>query len=260
MARIKYAARLLSDWVARALPIIVWRIVEKLSLRAQGKGWGTDTLNDEVNTIRQLVNRIDLKKIVCADVGANVGLWALRFNKEFPQAKIICFEPNQEAFNRLAELTSERDEFICIKAAVSAEPGEAFIYFDAPTSGHASLKKRKLDHFGIEMKFQEKVNVTSLDFWVAENKLSPNIIKLDIEGYELAALQGASRTLESVRIIQFEFGGANIDTRTYFQDFWYFLSDLGFQLYRLGPKGITRIDKYRETDETFVTTNFFAVR
>jgi hypothetical protein len=49
------------------------------------------------------------------------------------------------------------------------------------------------------------------------------MVKMDIEGHELTALKGFGAALDVARVLQFEFGGCNIDSRTYFQDFWYFL-------------------------------------
>ena len=83
---------------------------------------------------------------------------------------------------------------------------------------------------------------------------------MDVEGHELDVLKGATKALQDISIIQFEFGGSNIDTRTYFQDFWYFFSDLGFDLYRLGPRKPLRITNYSEHDETFRPTNYIAVK
>lgn len=63
-----------------------------------------------------------------------------------------------------------------------------------------------------------------------------------------------------MRVLQFEFGGCNIDTRTYFKDFWQLASMEGFIIYRMAPVGLVCIDRYRESDEFFSTTNFLAVR
>jgi hypothetical protein len=60
-------------------------------------------------------------------------------------------------------------------------------------------------------------------------------------------------------VVQFEFGGCNIDTRTYFKDFWSFFSERGFELHRVSPFGAVKIVGYREADECFTTTNYIAV-
>jgi hypothetical protein len=92
---------------------------------------------------------------------------------------------------------------------------------------------------------------------LAERQL--DIVKIDVEGHELAVLRGFGRALAATRVVQFEFGGCNIDTRTYFRDFWYFFTDEGFDLYRITPIGAERIHRYRESEEAFTVTNFIAV-
>ena len=53
-----------------------------------------------------------------------------------------------------------------------------------------------------------------------------DIMKLDVEGHELDVLEGSRKTINSIKLIQFEFGGCNIDSKTFFQDFYYFLKTL----------------------------------
>jgi hypothetical protein len=56
------------------------------------------------------------------------------------------------------------------------------------------------------------------------------------------------------------FGGCNIDTRTFFQDFWYFFMEQNFRIWRITPSGIFQVKSYSEYDESFVTTNYIAAR
>ena len=81
------------------------------------------------------------------------------------------------------------------------------------------------------------------------------------KGYELDVLQGANRMLSENRIemITFEFGGGNIDTRTFFQDFYYSLTEHGMQISRITAGGHARkLSSYQEIYEQFRTTNFLA--
>jgi len=61
-------------------------------------------------------------------------------------------------------------------------------------------------------------------------------------------------------VIQFEFGGCNIDTRIFFQDFWYFFKNNNFEIYRITPFGAAHKECYREFEECFLTTNYLARR
>ena len=84
-----------------------------------------------------------------------------------------------------------------------------------------------------------------------------HFLKLDIEGNEYNALLGAEKMLKAKKIdfIQFEFGGCNIDSRTYFQDFWYLLKD-DYNFYRILKNGLHPIKNYSESLEIFITINF----
>ena len=98
------------------------------------------------------------------------------------------------------------------------------------------------------------------DYWEKElHSRSPDIVKIDVEGHELTVLNGFGGALAATRVLQFEFGGCNIDTRTYFQDFWYFFNDNNFDLFRITPFGAEKLSHYREIDEFFSTTNYIAV-
>jgi hypothetical protein len=81
-----------------------------------------------------------------------------------------------------------------------------------------------------------------------------------VEGHEYDLLLGATEALKNIMIIQFEFGGSNIDTRTFFQDFWYFFQNLGFDVYRITPSKPLLVETYSECDESFRATNYIAVR
>ena len=60
-----------------------------------------------------------------------------------------------------------------------------------------------------------------------------------------------------IKAIQFEFGGTNIDSRTYFQDFYYLLKEK-YNIYRILQDGLYEIKQYSELQEIFTTINYFA--
>ena len=81
-----------------------------------------------------------------------------------------------------------------------------------------------------------------------------DFLKMDIEGHELFALRGAIQSLSARRIkaLSFEFGSGNINSRTFFRDFWDLLIPLGFELRRICPGGGTVVVKsYYENLEVF---------
>jgi FkbM family methyltransferase len=147
------------------------------------------------------------------------------------------------------------------EVALSNETGEGTLWTNKPGSGLASLTRRKLEHFGLSMDQSHAVRTSRLDELASACSLDRvDWIKIDVEGHELAVLDGASTSLALVSLVQFEFGGCNIDTRTFFRDYWYLFTDLGFRLYRLTPWRPVPIQHYDEILEHFRTTNYVAVR
>jgi hypothetical protein len=61
-----------------------------------------------------------------------------------------------------------------------------------------------------------------------------------------------------IKAIQFEFGGCNIDSRTYFKDFWNMLHEK-YYIYRILKNGLHEMPKYSEFLEIFHYSNFLAV-
>lgn len=257
---IKALARSTVARVLMALPVRVLRHIEWASGVALGKGWGSGTVSQEVQAALSLLPPAARRSPVVLDVGANVGAWTAAILAVEPDATVYSFEPSPAAFLQLSTRFAGDNRVHQINAAVGDEVGTARLWADAPGSGLGSLSKRRLDHFGVDFSHSDEVPVLTLDSWHPGSPVQPVILKMDVEGHELAVLRGARETLKSVKVVQFEFGGCNVDSRTYFQDFFYFFQEAGFCLYRLGPKGLDRVERYSELDEVFTTTNYFAQR
>jgi FkbM family methyltransferase len=233
-----------------------------------GIGGGSDVDDSgERAFIGSLPQPLDGESLCVFDVGANAGQF-LRVTLavlEGRQVQLHCFEPGADAYRRLVSLGGQKTNVTLNNLALADHVGEMTLHYNQPGSGLASLSKRRLDHFGIEFEGAETVRVQTLDNYCQEKNVNHiHLLKTDVEGHELSVFRGADRMLRERRIdrILFEFGGGNIDSRTYFQDFYYFLHRHGFtQLFRLTPSGyLSPISKYREIDEQFRTTNFVAVR
>jgi FkbM family methyltransferase len=174
------------------------------------------------------------------------------------------FEPSFELVSNYSFNNELPINIYINQLALSSSSGSGRLHKAPGLSGLNSLTKRRLDHFDIDMSESEEVNIQTLDLYTLERKIKEiDFLKIDVEGHELDVLKGAEKLLSngSIKCIQFEFGGCNIDTRTYFQDFWYLLAELfNYTIYRITPLGLIKVDRYRELDEIFLTTNYLAVK
>lgn len=122
------------------------------------------------------------------DVGANIGLHTYFVSKHFPSTRIFCFEPLPDNLAYLNETISRNNiRNITVEgSAVSAKAGESF--FDVSNSnfkGKLSSEKTAL-----------RVSMITLDDFVRENKVYPDLIKIDVEGAEEDVLLGAAAMIK----------------------------------------------------------------
>lgn len=226
-----------------------------------GRGWGSHTISQEVNQLKESCTFILNDDVnLCVDVGANKGDYTSELMRAFPNSEIHLFEPSSTNIDFLHTRFDKLDRVKINGLGLSDRDRDTLLYSESPGSGLSSLTKRNLDHFNIRFDHSEKCRVIKFQsYWKSElQEKRVDFAKLDVEGHELDVLIGFGKALQFTKLIQFEFGGCNIDTRTYFRDFWSFFSDQKFKVYRMTPFGLSLISRYQESDENFSTTNFLA--
>jgi FkbM family methyltransferase len=235
----------------------------QVALKGMNIGAGSFTFESgEPEVIQYVKSKINSPEgIVIFDVGANVGSYASLLERKFGKGAIIhSFEPSAATFAKLTANVGTHDNIILHNFGLGDKEARTTLYTDSDESGLASLYKRRLDHFNIFMNKTEAVSIRALDsFCESENIKHIHFLKLDVEGNEIKVLHGAQRMLkaDAIDFIQFEFGGCNIDSRTYFQDFYYLLGEK-YKLYRIVKDGLYAIEQYKEMYECFVATNYLA--
>ncbi|MGZ3905083.1 MAG: FkbM family methyltransferase [Bacteroidia bacterium] len=222
---------------------------------------GTPETSGEINVMRQV--KTHFKNAVVFDCGSNKGQYAGICLKEIgPDITIHCFEPAKNTFTQLQNNLGNKSNIKLNKAGVGEKTTKMKLYSDSDTSIHAALFQHDLSHHNLNMKEQEEVDIITLDNYCRENSVSKiNLLKLDIEGYEYFALLGAKEILSNntVDLVQFEMGKTNIESRTYFKDFFNLLNK-DYKFYRVMTWGLKEMpEEYMELNELFYCCNYVAV-
>jgi FkbM family methyltransferase len=273
MATIKQTLMSLFGAISTPIARTCWgqSTLERIVVRAQylqGIGAGGDVFSSgEAAVFRRLKEIAELKRTLCVfDVGANKGQFltlahACLSDRQFT---IHAFEPSRKTYEQLSDNTRKYKDVMLNNYGLGREPGELDLFSDAAGSGLASLTKRKLDHFGLHMEMSEKVRISTIDAYCNVHEIDHiDLLKIDVEGHELDVLHGGKQMFSksAIDVVTFEFGGCNIDTRTFFRDFFYFFQDQQMRIARITPAGyLCEIESYREIFEQFGTTNFLCYR
>jgi FkbM family methyltransferase len=166
----------------------------KAALRTLGvHAASTDRLGLDVDLdVARLTADQPLQTIV--DVGGNVGQTALRFAAAFPAATVFTFEPVPATFARLVEATRHIDRIRPFNTGMGDAPGVQTMHL-ADSSGSNSLVHTGTTSGTIE------IAIDAIDAWADRNGVDTiDLLKIDVEGYELQVLKGAERRLGDGRI------------------------------------------------------------
>ena len=144
---------------------------------------------NETNFVKDSVNKGD----IVIDIGANIGYYTLMFAKLVGDTgKIYSFEPDPRNFFILEKniQINGYNNIILEKKAVSNKLGKATLYVNENSAGSSMHKPNNVVD-------QIYVDLITLDNYFEVNAITPDFIKIDIEGYELNALKGMESILQS---------------------------------------------------------------
>jgi FkbM family methyltransferase len=194
------------------------------------------------------------------DVGANIGEWSSYCLGVEPTLKMHLFEPSKITFNKL-NIKKWPPNIHLNNFGLGERNEKLGLNIAGDGSGMNSLHIRQ-GVKGFKIKSTENVDICTLDGYCDEKSiLHIHLLKVDVEGHELAVFKGAQKMLREKRIscIQFEYGGCNLDARIYLLDIWNYLSPLGYEFYKLYQQGPRKISKYDQSMENFKYSNWLAV-
>jgi FkbM family methyltransferase len=131
---------------------------------------------------RQLLRKILFRGAVVVDVGANIGIYSQFLSRCVgPTGLVHSFEPSPDNFRRLSAATHDLSNIRLTQAVVGGRSGECKLYVSDKADGD-SRQAIPTEMVALDDYFKPGQRV--------------DLIKMDIQGYELHALRGAQRVLQ----------------------------------------------------------------
>ena len=212
--------------------------------------------NGELLLLQSLKPNSSLPFIVF-DIGSNHGeytdkvLMTVKGNLE-----LFLFEPNTLLFNKLVEKYSLQNIHLS-STAISDIIGESKFYLNEDSDQLSSLIKDKNSRIHSSI----LVKTDTLDNFVEQHNLKKiDLVKIDVEGYELQVLKGGSEILKMglIDIIQFEYSSQWAIAGSTLAFTIDFLNQYDYQVYRLTPHGLVPVN-YSQWGEYFQYSNYVAI-
>jgi len=139
---------------------------------------------------RELLKRVLFPGSIVVDAGANIGIYSEFLSRCVgPTGVVHSFEPSPDNFKRLRAATRKLSNVRLNQLAVSDKTGESLLYI----SKELNVDHRTYPKEG-ETRRTLSIRSTRLDDYFKTGE-RVDLIKMDLQGFELHALQGVDRVL-----------------------------------------------------------------
>lgn len=156
------------------------------------KNWGS-----EEGSIFPLMMKICKKKKCIIDIGAHIGLTTLPLNSVISKnSTIFSFEPS-DVNNKYLSLHLKKNNIKNVKVIdkLVGEKNSSNVSFYESTKPTGMNSIIKIKHKTLIRKKKQ----VSLDNFIKEKKIKPDLIKIDTEGSEIFILEGAKNSLKKYK-------------------------------------------------------------
>jgi FkbM family methyltransferase len=191
------------------------------------------------------------------DIGAHTGGTVQRIHDECAN-RIVAFEPTESSRLEIERTFAQSPRVSVEPVALADVCGTASLHLNANTQTNSLLENAKgnLDSFPDDVRHlsQTEVDTLTLDAWRARHPVTaPLFLKIDVQGSELAVLQGALESLEQAIAVYAECPLAPMYENQ--GDFWQIhemLLSRGFVLSQIYPCLKDRTGRACQTDALWI--------
>ena len=134
------------------------------------------------------------------DIGANRGQFSLAVRRWAPEAEVVAFEPLDRPASVFCKVFKDDSSVILHKTAIGPETGEATIHVSDADDSSSLLPISKAQ----QRLFPGTGEISTVtipvgrlaDFVAPKEIVHPALLKIDVQGYELAVLEGCQDLIE----------------------------------------------------------------
>jgi FkbM family methyltransferase len=207
---------------------------------------------------RRLLRKILLPGAVIVDAGANIGIYSQFLSRCVgPTGLVHSFEPSPDNFKRLSAATRDLSNVRLTQAVVGERSGECKLYI----SDKLNVDHRAYKADGESRRAVSTPMVALDDYFKPGQRV--DLIKMDIQGYELQALRGAQRVLQENPGINLllEFWPAGLkQAGVSWEELVELLQGLGMNLTFVRTRGLIPFDARNVRNDISWYVNLFARR
>jgi FkbM family methyltransferase len=212
----------------------------------------------------KLLSEIKIKNIF--DLGAHLGDTVDRYIRRFPEATVYAFEPFPGAFQKLQARFQKNTHVRPVRSAVANVDGEKEFNILKHNASHSLLKPEgeaarwmypDAEEDAVEVVDRIDVPVIKIDSFCKRESIDEiQILKMDVQGGELLALQGAIEKLRqgSIPLVYTEMLFVPIYSgQAYYYEICGFLAEYGYSLFDIYNCAYAKEGQIKWCDAIFIS-------
>lgn len=236
----------------------LYRAIRRLKLKNTPGARLEDGYLDSFELMELVKAEIGKDDIVIYDIGGHIGTWTVLAKSIFLKSKVHVFEPLAIHWKELEENVNNIPDVFLEKCALGnkAEVIKMHVASNSDSSSFLPLTENIRNEFGQVQTDEVGIEVVRLDDYIRTKGIrTPDVIKIDVQGFELEVLKGATTILSHAKYLIIEVSFIELyEFQPLFSEVTAFLRDHGFNVYAFGNN--TALGKrIIQTDVLFKSVN-----
>ena len=247
----------IENWIIKLTPKA--KFISRLCSSYLNKYENNNNCEMETNGELYVMKKFLPKSQTVFDVGANIGDWSKLALEINPKLNIHCFEPSKYTYKKLKENIGSKVN--TNNSGLSSQNKTETLHIFEDGEGMNSIYKR-IGLVNLQQNKTEAIELKTLDEYCQNKNITHiNFMKVDVEGHELEVFKGSKSMLHNncISIIQFEYGGCNIDSGVFLKDIFGFFENLNYVFYKIYHNKLMKVENYKQTLDNFQYQNWLII-